>query len=170
MGGEAFLTVVIIVLSWYFFIELNYKATMAWIKQNFRGNARPHPQICFTIGFMRCCQSQVFRSIPDILYKQASSFFLRKSCMLSTTSARGFAEYSCSSVMWQITATWCRFLLSSQIWILLWWMVWETCCLCVLLFCVRIIILSISLCLRVWLESFLPDINQINNQFADNIW
>ena len=33
---------------------------MAFKKQIFRGNARPLPQIRLTIGFMRCCPSQVF--------------------------------------------------------------------------------------------------------------
>ena len=32
-------------------------------KKKYRGNARPLRQICFTIGFMRCCPSQVFKSI-----------------------------------------------------------------------------------------------------------
>ena len=46
-------------IYWIYLFNLNYRA-MAWKKQIFRGNARPLPQIRLTIGFMRCCPSQVF--------------------------------------------------------------------------------------------------------------
>ena len=41
---------------------------MAWKKLNSGGNARPLPQICFTIGFVRCSWSQLFRSIEEKLF------------------------------------------------------------------------------------------------------
>ena len=50
-----------------YLFNFNYRA-MAWNKQKIRGNARPRPQFRLTIGFMRCCPSQIFRSIEENYY------------------------------------------------------------------------------------------------------